>query len=88
MSIPYNDQWVLGRSRWRRRQRAVLGGALGPPSDPPGRERPEPRDHHERHGPHGRGLSRENRHRRHPGFDPAFTGGAARKPPRWIDRDI
>jgi hypothetical protein len=86
MSTPYNNQWALGRSRWRSRG---ASGALGPPPDPPGEEGPERREHHDRQGSHETGASRENRHggRPAPGFDPAFTGGAGRKPPRWIDRD-
>jgi hypothetical protein len=33
MSTPYNNQWVLGRSRarWRRRAPAAAGDALGQP---------------------------------------------------------
>jgi hypothetical protein len=80
MSTPFNNQWVLGRPRWRRRGRAAMSGALPPPSDPPAQEG----------RPHETGASRDNRRGRTriPGFDPAFTGGAAGKPPRWIDRDI
>jgi hypothetical protein len=89
MSAPYSNQWVLGRSRWRRRRGAAASGALGPPSQPPGEGRPERREHRDRQGSHETGASRENRDggRPAPGFDPAFTGGGTRKPPRWIDRD-
>lgn len=31
MSTPYNNQWLLGRSRGRRRRLTAGGGAFGPP---------------------------------------------------------
>ena len=36
MSTPYNNQWVLGRSRarWRRRMPDTSSGALGQPPAP------------------------------------------------------
>jgi len=88
MSTLYNDQWVLGRSR--RRGRLALSDVLRPASDRPSQERPERNERGDRHCPRDSEASRENRHRVHPprDFDPAFTGGASRKPPRWIDRDI
>jgi hypothetical protein len=88
MSTPYNNQWVLGRPRRHRRERAALSSALRPASDQPRPERQERTERRDRRGPHDSG--RENRHRVHPprGFDPALTGGVTRKPPRWIDRDI
>jgi hypothetical protein len=43
MSTPYNDQWLLGRSRWRRRGRAPVGAGFesgtDPLGQPPGNER-------------------------------------------------
>ena len=36
MSTPYNNQWLLGRSR--RRRRTAGSGAFGPPLAPPPRE--------------------------------------------------
>jgi hypothetical protein len=73
MSTPYNDQWVLGRPRGRRRGRAAASGAFGSRTDlqglPP-REGREPQDK-------GRAEQAPSR---------AFAG-AVRKRPRWIDRD-
>jgi hypothetical protein len=88
MSTPYNNQWILGRPR--RRGRVELSDALRPASDRPSQERQERNERRDRHGPRDSGASRENGHRVHlpRDFDPAFTGGASRKPPRWIDRDI
>jgi hypothetical protein len=88
MSTPYNDQWAIGRLR--RRERMASGDALRPASDRPSQERRERNERRDRHGSHDSGASRENRHRVQlpRGFDPAFNGGASRKPPRWIDRDI
>jgi len=68
----------------------ALGDLLRPASDRPPQERQERNERHDRHGPQDSGASRENRHRVHlpRGFDPGSIGGASRKPPRWIDRDI
>jgi len=74
MSTPYNDQWLIGRSRWRRRGRAAVGGALGPataPLEQPPDEGREPQD-------------------KVPAEQPAAFkewSGAMRPRPRWIDRD-
>jgi hypothetical protein len=34
MSTPYNNQWLLGRSRWRRRRHAAGSGARRQPPAP------------------------------------------------------
>ena len=74
MSIPYNDQWVLGRSRWRRRRHAA---GNDPPAQPPCEGR-EPRDQGSaEQAPASQVLA---------GAVPK-PAGALRMRPRWIDRD-
>ncbi len=80
MSTPYNDQWILGRPRWRRRKRAAANGALGHTSDAQPRQLHEPHDTSSASGPHGSETAEQAGTRR------AFAG-TARKRPRWIDRD-
>ncbi len=102
MSTPFNNQWVLRRARARVRERAAMAGSLEPPADPHERERQwrresdeprelrEPREPHEpQESPEAGVPPREERRGGHPrsGFGAAFTARAARKRPRWIDRD-
>ena len=54
MSTPYNNQWVLGRSRarWRRRGRAAASGGVGePPVALPQEPHERPPSVHERPQP-------------------------------------
>ncbi len=95
MSTPFNNQWVLHRARARLRARAAMAARLEQPADPHERrqglrasegprELPEPQESHEA------GIPREERRGgQHPRSGPgaAFTARAARKRPRWIDRD-
>ena len=74
MSTPYNDQWAIGRSRWRRRGRAAVGGALGPATDPLAKPPDEARE------PQDKGSAEQ------PVASRAFPG-TMRPRPRWIDRD-
>jgi hypothetical protein len=80
VSTPFNNQWVLGRARSRRRPRPsgpreaaaqVPGGAHATQEAQAGTLPPNPR-----HGAHADAR-----------LDLAFMARAARKRPRWIDRD-
>lgn len=74
MSIPYKDQWVLGRSRWRRGGHAAGTNPLGqPPCE--GREPPDQAS-----------AEQEAAAQVLAGAVPKATG-AMRMRPRWIDRD-
>jgi len=85
MSTPYNNQWVLGRlrARWRRRAHAAGSGTLGEPRAPLPEQPHEPPPSSKSRGKHAaRGPSHAARERPRPA-----SGRAARKHPRWIDRD-
>jgi hypothetical protein len=75
MTTPYNNQWALGRARWRRRERAAVRGTLAQAPPPP---RPEQHEQPQRPG------GQEHASRERTG---SLLGGAARKRPRWVDRD-
>jgi len=84
MSTPYNNQWVLGRlrARWRRRAHAAASGALAEPSAALP-EQPQPPPSSKSHGKHApRNPAHAARERPRPA-----SGRAARKHPRWVDRD-
>jgi hypothetical protein len=74
MSTSYNNQWVLRRSRWRGRDRAVAHRAAEQPPVPQ-------RQLLDEHQPSEAPSEAEGAHgaRGH--------GQAGRKRPRWIDRD-
>jgi len=86
MSTPYNNQWVLGRlrARWRRRAHAEASGALAEPSaalpEQPQPQSPPSSKSHDKHAPRNPAHTARERSR------PA-SGRAARKQPRWVDRD-
>ena len=84
MSTPYNNQWVLGRlrARWRRRAHAAASGALAEPNAAlPAQPQPPPSSK-----PHGKHAPRNPAHAARERPRPA-SGRAARKHPRWVDRD-
>jgi hypothetical protein len=81
MSTPHNDQWVLGR--WRRRVHAAGSDALGQ-ARAPLREQPHAQPPSSKS--HGKHAPRSPGHGAHDHPRPS-SGGAARKRPRWIDRD-
>ena len=95
MSTPYNNQWVLGRlrARWRRRAHAAAGGALAEPSAAlpthglPGHALPEqPREQPPSSKSHAKHAPRSPTHAARERPRPA-SGRAARRHPRWVDRD-
>jgi len=86
MSTPYNNQWVLGRlrARWRRRAHAAASGARAEPSaalpEQPQSQPPPSSESRGKHAPRNPAHAARERPR------PA-SGRAARKHPRWVDRD-
>jgi hypothetical protein len=79
VSTAFNNQWVLGRARSRRRQRKTDSRA-GATHTPGGSHAPQ-----ESHA----ALPDNPRHAGHADarLGLAFMARAARKRPRWIDRD-
>jgi hypothetical protein len=73
MSIPYNDQWVLGRSRWRRRRHAAADSLGQAPCE--GRE------------PHEKASAEPDAAPQSLAGAARQQTGAMRMRPRWIDRD-
>lgn len=87
MSTPYNNQWALGRLRvrWARRADATASGALAEPSaalpEQPQQPPPPSSTSHGKHAARSPAHTARERSRR------ASWGRAARKHPRWVDRD-
>ena len=78
MGTPFNNQWVLGRARSRRRQRTTHqqeGATHAPTGSQESRAATLPRNPRHGGGPEDARLGL------------AFMARASRKRPRWIDRD-
>jgi hypothetical protein len=79
VSTPFNNQWVLGRARSRRRQRKTDSRAGATHAE--GGSRAPQKSH--------AGLAANPRYAGHADARSglAFMARAARKRPRWVDRD-
>ena len=89
MTTPINNQWVLGRARSRRRDRAAMPGEIRHSAHIRDQDQAEAKAQPQRSEVEHHAQPQTSAPREHPrgGFGPALAQSVMRKRPRWIDRD-